>query len=336
MGTFSPSFDTGNISVEDGNILIKGDDGKDYVMPLKRPVCYDAPIGSGFEFTGPVLTVNNGNMLANGGAAAPASAPFRFNNSFSVPILLTGFRIRYGANGYTGAGVANINGEAFSDGAGFDIDGLYRTVPFTPDNGTGVELAPGFAINGGGGSNFGATIGPFQGPVSTGGQAFPFGPGTQARAEVDYIIGTPAPQTIRGHEYSDGETSLFVYFDGNDDPVTIDATNIPAGWTEVTCEDEAVLSAQYRTGITINAADISPINSVVNVDTGTALTIPAGVFLAANAGASVTVRNSTGGNVTITPDVGVTLEGDGDLVIANGEAAELVATDTDDVVWVIC
>ena len=336
MGTFSPSFDTGNISVEDGNILIKGDDGKDYVMPLKGPLCYEASIGASFDFTGPPVTEQSADPTIGTGAVAPITAPIRITNTLASPILITEFRIRYGANGYTGSGSQPLGGVSFAADPVTDVSGVNGTIRFS--NAAGLELSPGQAITNTQAST-NVTTGPFQGPtpINLAAASGIFRAGNQPRMDVTYIIGTPAIETIRGHEYSDGETSLFVYFDASGDPVTIDLANIPTGWTQVPCEDDApVLAAQYRTGVTIAAADVSPVNSVLNVDTGPNLTVPAGVFLAANAGASITIRNSTGGNLTITADAGVTLEGDGDLIIANGEAAELVATDADNVVWVIC
>lgn len=190
---------------------------------------YASP-GTTYSFPGPVVTENNGNMLQAGGASAPASAPFRIANSLGVAMLLTGIRIRYGANGYTGSGSVTINGQVFSGGAGFDVNGLYRTVPFTPS--TAVELPVGYNHNSASGSNHGALTGGFQGPVLTGfagSNVFPNG--NIARAELDYIVGVLDPaENYTVYTYQNG--TVLAYEEGTG-TVTDVTSGIPAGWTAI-------------------------------------------------------------------------------------------------------
>lgn len=191
-------------------------------------VCYIAPAGT-FDFTGPTVTENNGNMAQASGAVAPSSAPFRIENTGAVPILLQSFRIRYGANGYTGSGAVTILGEQFTqNGPQFDVNGVYATVEFTPVNGVGVEFPVGGSHNSLGGSNHGALTGGFQGPVITNNPGGLFPAGNISRAELDYVVGVEQTQEVTVRSYVDGELAVVDKVAKTITPLA----SIPLDWVE--------------------------------------------------------------------------------------------------------
>lgn len=201
--------------------------------------CFNVPTTT-YQFVGNVVTQNNGNMSQASGAFAPASAPFRFLNPEPVPILMTGFRIRYGANGYSGTGQVTIGGQLFVDGAGFDISGQYRTLPFTPVNNVGVELPVGFNHNSAGGSNHGSLTGGFQGPVITNNPGGVFPTGNVSRAEIDYIVGTPIMEQVIVRTYNDGTLEIVDTVNN----ITTPLASIPNDWS--LCEEVALRTFQLQ------------------------------------------------------------------------------------------
>ena len=170
---------------------------------------------------------NNGDMLVAAGAVAPVTAPLRLENEGTEPIQINQIRVRAGANGFTPTGTMVIGGVTYTRviADDTDINGVYRTIVFNPDTAP-LLMQPGEAFDSTG--NWGSMTGGFQGPVSSGpGDGQPINnANTQARAEINFTVGTPDLEHIV-RTYDDG--SLFTV-DKTGNTVT-SLASIPADWT---------------------------------------------------------------------------------------------------------
>lgn len=274
-----------------------------------QKACYRQSIpGTDYLFDGPVVTESNGDMAQASGAVAPVSAPVVLTNSQSVPVRLEGFRVRYGANGYTGNGAATIQGAAY-DEVSRDGTGIYQTVSFEPISASAV-FQPGDTFNAGGGSNLGATIGPFQGPVITSSTAQTLlTAGNRSRMEVDYVLGVLEPDTINLLEIwtnPDG-TKSGVNTETGAELTAAEIADVEANAELIDCTDPQYaklcdIDSKLATLQTdVEAVMIAAGEDIANGEAGFTPAWPATVwtFTVANDGSDPVVVNTDSGPVTL-------------------------------------
>ena len=186
--------------------------------------CYNESTGV-FDFDGDPQSEETSDPTTGTGAVAPITAPIRITNTFDEPIRITEFRIRFGADGFTGTGGQVLGGVTFTADPATDISGQDGTIRFS--NPAGLELAAGEVLPDTA-TTTSVLVGPFQGPVPVNLTAASgiFRAGNQPVMDVTFIIGIEqiAERTVR--TYDDG--SLFEV-DTTTDTVT-PLSSIPATW----------------------------------------------------------------------------------------------------------